>query len=82
MGACGTRLVGVERFELPALCSQSRCATRLRYTPNLRIMTSCRPQINRFAAILAIVLRGSLFSAENKGNPLIFLSINGFLIQA
>ena len=26
-------LVGVERFELPTLCSQSRCATRLRYTP-------------------------------------------------
>ena len=25
-------LVGVERFELPTLCSQSRCATRLRYT--------------------------------------------------
>ena len=26
-------MVGVERFELPTLCSQSRCATRLRYTP-------------------------------------------------
>ena len=25
-------LVRVERFELPTLCSQSRCATRLRYT--------------------------------------------------
>ena len=28
---CG--LVGVERFELPTHCSQSSCATRLRYTP-------------------------------------------------
>ena len=28
-------LVGVERFELPALWSQTRCATRLRYTPTL-----------------------------------------------
>ena len=28
-------LVGVERFELPTFCSQSRRATRLRYTPNL-----------------------------------------------
>ena len=28
-------MVGVERFELPALWSQTRCATRLRYTPTL-----------------------------------------------
>ena len=28
-------LVGVERFELPTSCSQSRRATRLRYTPNI-----------------------------------------------
>ena len=26
-------MVGVDGFEPPALCSQSRCATRLRYTP-------------------------------------------------
>ena len=26
-------VVGVERFELPTLSSQTRCATRLRYTP-------------------------------------------------
>ena len=26
-------LVGAEGFEPPALCSQSRCATRLRYAP-------------------------------------------------
>ena len=30
---CG-KVVGVERFELPTSCSQSRRATRLRYTPN------------------------------------------------
>ena len=29
-----TNLVGVERFELPTPWSQTRCATRLRYTPN------------------------------------------------
>ena len=29
------KLVGVERFELPTSCSQSRRATRLRYTPKL-----------------------------------------------
>ena len=28
-----SRLVGAERFELPTLCSQSRCATRLRHAP-------------------------------------------------
>ena len=28
------KMVGVERFELPTSCSQSRRATRLRYTPN------------------------------------------------
>ena len=27
------RLVGAEGFEPPTLCSQSRCATRLRYAP-------------------------------------------------
>ena len=30
------KLVGVERFELPTFCSQSRRATRLRYTPLIR----------------------------------------------
>ena len=28
------QLVGVEGFEPPTPCSQSKCATRLRYTPN------------------------------------------------
>ena len=30
-------MVGVERFELPTSCSQSRRATGLRYTPNRRL---------------------------------------------
>ncbi len=29
----GSELVGAEGFEPPTLCSQSRCATRLRYAP-------------------------------------------------
>ena len=34
-------MVGVERFELPTSCTQSRRATRLRYTPNFdRRMTA------------------------------------------
>ena len=31
----GGEMVGVDGFEPPALCSQSRCATRLRYTPKI-----------------------------------------------
>ena len=30
-------MVGAEGFEPPALCSQSRCATRLRYAPTVFI---------------------------------------------
>jgi len=30
-------LVGAVGFELTTLCSQSRCATRLRYAPNNQI---------------------------------------------
>ncbi len=33
------KLVGVERFELPTSCSQSRRATRLRYTPDYLLFT-------------------------------------------
>jgi hypothetical protein len=30
-------MVGAEGFEPPTLCSQSRCATRLRYAPIARL---------------------------------------------
>ncbi len=36
------KLVGVEGFEPPTTCSQSRCATRLRYTPNISNSASFR----------------------------------------
>ena len=32
-------MVGAAGFELATLCSQSRCATRLRYAPTARILT-------------------------------------------
>src|SRR5690554_5306441 len=32
------KLVGVERFELPTPWSQTRCATRLRYTPTSNLL--------------------------------------------
>ena len=44
-------VVGAERFELPTLWSQTRCATRLRYAPTLlRTFSGCR---NKGAIILA-----------------------------
>jgi hypothetical protein len=33
-------MVGAEGFEPPTLCSQSRCATRLRYAPTSSVSTS------------------------------------------
>ena len=36
------KMVGVERFELPTLWSQTRCATRLRYTPTMRLRYTFR----------------------------------------
>ena len=45
VGTSGTifkgKMVGVERFELPALWSQTRCATRLRYTPTMLSYPPC-----------------------------------------
>jgi hypothetical protein len=35
-------LVGAEGFEPPTLCSQSRCATRLRYAPTFQIVSHAR----------------------------------------
>jgi hypothetical protein len=32
-------MVGAEGFEPPTLCSQSRCATRLRYAPTVEIVS-------------------------------------------
>ncbi len=46
-------LVGVKGFEPPAPCSQSTCATRLRYTPVSRIRRSVRSRV-RQATLLII----------------------------
>src|ERR1700678_2836554 len=47
-------LVGAEGFEPPALCSQSRCATRLRYAPTF--LFDCI--VNRIRTALSL-LRGA-----------------------
>ncbi len=46
-------MVGVERFELPTSCSQSRRATRLRYTPLLSLWR-CRQVCVLSASIILI----------------------------
>ena len=38
-------LVGVKGFEPPAPCSQSTCATRLRYTPSCSVPTQATMDI-------------------------------------
>ena len=42
-------MVGAEGFEPPTLCSQSRCATRLRYAPITTF--DCNPNGIRFGSL-------------------------------
>src|SRR2546428_2494762 len=52
------KLVGARGFEPPTPCSQSRCATRLRYTPTLkrqcinRLPETAIPRLNRLRCSL------------------------------
>ena len=41
-------MVGAEGFEPPTLCSQSRCATRLRYAPTPKIVSEITPSLDPF----------------------------------
>ena len=60
-------LVGVERFELPTSCSQSRCATRLRHTP----LT-----VSECAMILARSTPGQLAPVNRIDSPSWLTAIN------
>jgi hypothetical protein len=53
-------LVGAEGFEPPTLCSQSRCATRLRYAPT--VLFDCI--VNRIQTALALPHAAQLQSGE------------------
>ena len=56
-------MVGAERFELPTLCSQSRCATRLRYAPTGRASYAVLAlKFNRLFAIHAFCQAQALAS--------------------
>ena len=63
--ACGVNMVGVRGFEPPTPCSQSRCATRLRHTPNL-------PESLPFFVRLVVELgRYSYLRSPRQENPLV-----------
>ncbi len=58
-GTQNARMVGAEGFEPPTLCSQSRCATRLRYAPTpvfdciAKIFASIEPsRVHSLAGVL------------------------------
>jgi hypothetical protein len=60
-------MVGVERFELPTHCSQSSCATRLRYTPkpvNLSMLRTPLFCVNPFPSYWA-----TKNPINSKGHP-------------
>ena len=57
-------LVGVERFELPTSCSQSRRATRLRYTPKRATIPISRQKINSTRGFF--LLFAALPASNNK----------------
>ena len=61
-------LVGAEGFEPPALCSQSRCATRLRYAPTVLfdcIVNRIRAALTR--AYMAHLKCGQVFMRAEAG---------------
>ena len=66
------KMVGVERFELPTSCTQSRRATRLRYTPKciLQKLTS-RFAINKALTNPIRYLGWIWFITEVMLNPLV-----------
>ncbi len=51
-------MVGVTGFEPATLCSQSRCATKLRYTPELKHSRVVYPPVGRLARIKLEAARG------------------------
>ncbi len=73
------KMVGVERFELPTSCSQSRRATRLRYTPTtLKRIVLADPIFRSANNTRAPVGR----QCEYRGNRLAFPFAPAFTIAA
>lgn len=69
------KMVGVERFELPTHCSQSSCATRLRYTPtglislnssSWRILIRVPSKFNHKISFIALISRPIIFTSQQN----------------
>jgi hypothetical protein len=62
-------MVGATGFEPATLCSQSRCATRLRYTPiNYPIVDAHSTHVNLSKLLLSLLLRNILTSMFKMNN--------------
>ena len=59
-------LVGAEGFEPPTLCSQSRCATRLRYAPTLSFDCNANRNLAGFEPAAEI---GQMVSEKPEKHP-------------
>src|SRR5579859_4288242 len=66
----GTELVGAEGFEPTTPCSQSRCATRLRYAPHIKNSLPAHlpwsQAVDRLAEPLRFQLRASVQSTRPR----------------
>ena len=58
-------MVGAEGFEPPTLCSQSRCATRLRYAPMFAAFTIVSQRGARFEGVSSVY---ASFASSQKTN--------------
>jgi hypothetical protein len=68
-------MVGAEGFEPPTLCSQSRCATRLRYAPIFRLYRES--VIFLKAGCLHRGANTASFAASARGCRVVLIRLNG-----
>ena len=75
------KMVGVERFELPALWSQTRCATRLRYTPTMLsyphsgYFSSLLRMQNQFYFVFFLISGDALLASQRQQQLRIWLHV-------
>ncbi len=65
----GPKMVGVEGFEPPTFCSQSRRATRLRYTPTTMAKVPCFEGVHNTCAHHARQRQNISFLCRFQGVP-------------
>jgi hypothetical protein len=63
-------MVGAEGFEPPTLCSQSRCATRLRYAPTSKIVSqACTIRTARTLELKPLLPTDLSVVSDGSGQP-------------